>query len=176
MSLSNYASIGSLVSGLAVLVSLIYLSLQVRQAERNQRAIVHQAMIARFNEIALRMADGPLAELHFRAVSGAEDFSGAEVLQLTYLALAHANQAADALVQRRAHLIDDAMFEAAMGPVRTIFRAPVYRAVWSLGRAGYGQSLSAAIEREIYGLPPQGPIDWVGEFKANLARPRPENI
>jgi hypothetical protein len=171
MSLSDLASIGSLVSGLAVLVSLIYLSIQVRQAERNQRAAVHQAMIARLNEMGLRIVDGPLAALHFRAMSGADDFSGAELLQLTYLALAHANQAADALVQRRANLIDDAMFETAMGPVRTVFRAPVYRAIWPLGRDGYGRALRDAIEAEIYRLPPLGPVDWVAEFRTHLANP-----
>ena len=37
MSLSDVAAIGSLVSGVAVLVSLVYLSLQVKQAERNQQ-------------------------------------------------------------------------------------------------------------------------------------------
>jgi hypothetical protein len=40
MSLTDLASIGSLVSGVAVLVSLIYLSLQVKQAERNQQASI----------------------------------------------------------------------------------------------------------------------------------------
>ena len=34
MTLSDLASIGSLISGIAVLISLIYLSLQVRQAEK----------------------------------------------------------------------------------------------------------------------------------------------
>jgi hypothetical protein len=40
MTLSDLASIGSLVSGVAVLVSLVYLSSQVRQTEKNQRALM----------------------------------------------------------------------------------------------------------------------------------------
>ena len=40
MSLTDLASLGSLVSAIAVLISLIYLSLQVKQAERNQQASI----------------------------------------------------------------------------------------------------------------------------------------
>lgn len=40
MTLSDFAAIGSFVSGGAVLVSLVYLSLQVRQTERNQQASI----------------------------------------------------------------------------------------------------------------------------------------
>ena len=46
MNLSDVASIGSFVSGVAVLVSLVYLSLQVRQTERNQRALMNQGIIS----------------------------------------------------------------------------------------------------------------------------------
>ncbi|HEX3432128.1 MAG TPA: hypothetical protein VHT03_14710 [Rhizomicrobium sp.] len=42
MSLSDLASLGSFVSAFAVLASLVYLALQVRQAEKNQRAILNQ--------------------------------------------------------------------------------------------------------------------------------------
>ena len=54
MSLSDLASIGSLVSGMAVLVSLIFLYIQLReihsqvlQAEKNQRAMMNQGVISR---------------------------------------------------------------------------------------------------------------------------------
>ena len=43
MSLFDLASIGSLVSGVAVLVSLVYLSVQVKKAERNQQASIRAA-------------------------------------------------------------------------------------------------------------------------------------
>ena len=47
MTLSDLAAIGSLVSGLAVLVSLVYVSIQIRQTERNQRALINQGAMAR---------------------------------------------------------------------------------------------------------------------------------
>ena len=47
MSLSDLSALGSFVSGIAVLASLIYLILQVRQAERYQKASVQQGRAAR---------------------------------------------------------------------------------------------------------------------------------
>jgi len=42
MSLSDLAAIGSLISGVAVLISLIYLSQQIRQNTKHSRAIIQQ--------------------------------------------------------------------------------------------------------------------------------------
>ena len=47
MTLSDLASIGSLVSGAAVLGSLIYLALQVRQTDRNQMAAIRHSRVTR---------------------------------------------------------------------------------------------------------------------------------
>jgi hypothetical protein len=47
MSRSDLALTGSLVSGLAVLVSLVYLSVQVKQAERNQQVSIESARATR---------------------------------------------------------------------------------------------------------------------------------
>ena len=47
MTLSDFASIGSLVSGLAVLGSRSYPSVQNRLLEKNQRALMNQGLINR---------------------------------------------------------------------------------------------------------------------------------
>ena len=48
MSLSDLASLGSFVSGVAVLISLIYLALQVRQTEKNQQSLMQQGQALGF--------------------------------------------------------------------------------------------------------------------------------
>src|SRR5689334_6518225 len=68
MTLSDLAAVGSLVSGVAVLVSLVYLALQVRQSERNQRAVLNQGYITRVTEYLRWYAESPLNELRARVV------------------------------------------------------------------------------------------------------------
>ena len=50
MSLSDLSSIGSLISGVGVIISLIYLSLQMRQTSLNQQATIHHDRVARMQE------------------------------------------------------------------------------------------------------------------------------
>ena len=47
MSLSDLASLGSFVSGFAVLISLIYLALQVRWTKRNQQIAIRHSRATR---------------------------------------------------------------------------------------------------------------------------------
>jgi hypothetical protein len=56
MSFSDLAAIGGFISSLAVCGSLIYLALQVRQSDRNQRALMTQGMLTRGADIIMYMA------------------------------------------------------------------------------------------------------------------------
>jgi hypothetical protein len=68
MTLSDLAALGSFVSGVAVMVSLVFLyfqvrqvNLQVRQAERNQRATIAQVRAGRSVEAILTQTDASVA-------------------------------------------------------------------------------------------------------------------
>src|SRR5215472_17982281 len=70
MSLSDLASLGSFVSGFAVLASLIYLALQVRQAEKNQRGLMQQARATRLCDHLDRIANSDTVDAYTRVISG----------------------------------------------------------------------------------------------------------
>src|SRR5580765_5709256 len=75
MSLSDLASIGSLVSGLAVLVSLIYLGLQTHQNAKHSRALIQQGRAARVADTALRIAELRDSDGIDKCFTGARDVS-----------------------------------------------------------------------------------------------------
>ena len=62
MSLSDLASIGSFVSDVAVVVSLIYLSVQVRHADRNQQAAIRQGRSTRTVDLFMLATDPSAAD------------------------------------------------------------------------------------------------------------------
>src|ERR1700683_5096821 len=88
MSFSDLASLGSLVSGCAVLVSLVYLALQVRQAEKNQQAQITQTRTTRSIDILMQYSEPGLAEAVMRARKGARDLTETEHIQFTSYMLA----------------------------------------------------------------------------------------
>jgi hypothetical protein len=61
MTLSDLASIGSLVSGVAVLVSLVYLAQQIRQSTKHTRAQIQQGRIQRITEQQLAFAQADMS-------------------------------------------------------------------------------------------------------------------
>src|SRR5437763_10050808 len=70
MSLSDLASLASVVSGLAVVVSFVFLALQIRQANRNQRSLIQQGRADNAVEMMLRLTDPALHESMMRGRVG----------------------------------------------------------------------------------------------------------
>jgi hypothetical protein len=169
MTLSDLASIGSLVSGVAVLISLIYLALQVRQAERNQRALMNQGTAARVSEALLTLAQPPLAGLSARAVSGEIDFSAQEINQLRMILRVSLLSLQDGLVQHRAGLVDHITFQNSTGAVRAILALPAYRAIWLRNRSSYAPEMAAFVDELIANTPRATPVDLTVQFRADVA-------
>src|SRR5215472_8902954 len=70
MLLSDLASIGSFSSGVAVVVSLVFLALQMRQANANQRSLMQQGRSARTVDMLMKMSEPVLSETIVGAFGG----------------------------------------------------------------------------------------------------------
>lgn len=141
----------------------------MRQAERNQRAVVTQGSSARVTQTVLGLTDASLSELRYRAMTGADDLSGPEVLRLINLVLVWADMAMEAWIQRRDGLIDDLMYEHAIRPTRTIFTSPAYRAMWSMTRANFPREFGEVFQKEIERFPLRPTVDFAHQFKLSRA-------
>jgi len=62
MSLSDLAALGSFVSGVAVVVSFIFMALQMRQSNQNQKSLMQQGRSARTVDILMKMTEPGLSE------------------------------------------------------------------------------------------------------------------
>lgn len=60
MTLADLSSLGGFISGVAVLISLVYLSLQIRQNAKHTRALIQQGRIDRITNHQMMMADSDL--------------------------------------------------------------------------------------------------------------------
>jgi hypothetical protein len=85
MSLGDLASIGSFVSGIAVLVSLIYVGLQVRQAKQHQQAAIRQGRADRIVTMCFQGGDPSIADAIAKGYAGAEDITATQLTQYHYV-------------------------------------------------------------------------------------------
>ena len=138
MSLSDLASLGSFVSGLAVLISLVYLSVQVQQAERNQKAQIQQGRAARMVDLQFRLADPANADIYSRGMNG-EAFEAASDLQrFRSLAMAMLYSMEDTFLQHKDGLFDDDAFAGFRLRMANLFPLVGFRAVWADVRMFHG--------------------------------------
>lgn len=138
MTLSDIASIGSLVSGVAVLISLIYLSVQIKQAERNQRALMQQGRADRVSNNSLRMAEPELSDIFRRGRAGDEGLDPGELHQFAMLCRCGFVSGEDLFLQHLSGQLEDAAYHSYVAGVRSLFAAPGLRAMWRMTSQDYG--------------------------------------
>lgn len=171
MSLSDLASLASFVSGFAVLVSLVYLAIQVRQAEKNQRAVLNQGYITRVTDYLRWYAESPINELRARVIAGDTSFSAEELLRLQMALRITLLSAQDAHLQHKAGLVDAMTLDNSMRSVRnTWLGQPVYRALWLQQAPTIAPDFAAVIETMLRETPVIESDDIVSRFQKDLAK------
>jgi len=171
MSLSDLASLGSFVSGVAVLISLIYLALQVRQAEKNQQSLMQQGQATRVCDMLLRYAEPELARIYGKGMAG-EDLTEVELVQFSSVLRAQLIARQDTFLQHERRLTPEPAFYTLRLTTQDAMRAPGARAMWRNVRHMYGPSFRAFIDEAIQG-PASPPVSNDLElWKQSLAEVR----
>lgn len=130
MSLADLASAATVINSLAVLVSLVYLTLQMRQSERNQRAMLDQGATTRNVEMILFFADPRINALTTRVITGDTEFTAEELSLLHYRLRSSILTAQDIFIQHKAGLVDRVTLDIRDAVLRLVLAQPVYRALW----------------------------------------------
>jgi hypothetical protein len=168
MSFSDLASLGSFVSGIAVVISFVFLGLQIRQADRNQRAVLNAQTASMMSEHMLRLTEPHLAEPYSRMMEGGTDFTPTEFLQLMGIVTALLGDYEDIDTRRRLGLADAEGAEGAKKGLSNLLSFPFTRALWSMGETTFTPSFRAHVNAIIRDVPAQPPGSYISAFKANL--------
>lgn len=136
MSLSDLAAVGSLISGIAVFLSFVFLALQLRQANRNQRSLMQQARTGRNVEILLKMADPATSETLAQANSNCAAMSDPRIWSFYGFCAAVFWSYEDCFMQFRAKTLDANSWASDVATLERLVGYPPYRAVWKMARDG----------------------------------------
>jgi hypothetical protein len=178
MSLSDLASIGSFVSGVAVLASLVFLYIQLRQlpaqlaqAEVNQRAMINEAYATRLGDYLRWMAEPSMSRLFARAAEGESSFNSEEVVRLSMMLRWNVMHLQAVTQHFEAGLIDTAATEGAtMAIGRQILPFAAFRAIWANQADTVARPIRETVEDLIRETPLAPPIDVAGGFADSLAK------
>ena len=166
MTLLDLASIGSLVSGLAVLVSLIYLNQQTRQSAKHTRALIQQGR-AEIGRALLEplVSNLSLAETYARVNGGDYAMDDAHIVQYVVWHLSMFYHWEDQYFQYRAGLVDENRQTGLILAMKTQFQSPENRAVWKLARSQFSTETQAFIDEVMR----EARTDGTTNFSATIA-------
>ncbi|MBS0277603.1 MAG: hypothetical protein JSR81_08270 [Proteobacteria bacterium] len=137
MTLADLASIGSLISGVAVLASLVYLGIQTRQNVRHSQALIQQGRAARIADTALRIAELREGDAIDKCFAGSPDVAEKDVGRFLNIGRAIFVSAEDSYFQHKQGLLDDIAFASFETGARAGMGSPGVAAAWLLTRDMY---------------------------------------
>jgi len=126
------------VSGFAVLVSLVYLALQVRQTKRNQQISIRHSRASRAVELHLALADPAVADAWLHGMGSPGEISQTELSQFINVCRAFFFHFEDSFYQREEGLLNDDAFETVAAGARLLARSPGVRTAWRMARPNFG--------------------------------------
>jgi hypothetical protein len=169
MSFSDLGALGALASALAVLASLVYLNIQVRQTERNQRALLNQAIATRAVDVLRWRAEERFSALQTRVESGELVFTPTELTQLAFMLRITVAQNQDSHLQRAVGLVDQRTLEMTLGGLKGHLRWPLFRAIWSIIRLEFPPETTELVDKIIAQTPVATPRDFGADIKRQLS-------
>jgi hypothetical protein len=154
MSFSDLSSIGSFVGGIAVVISLVYLSVQIRQNMRHERASMQQGRAARTVDILLRTAGSDMAHAMLRGRAGDPDISADELEQFLRAATAMLISFEDGYVLRQSGVLDMSTIAADEAAMKNhILSWPGYRVAWDMLKQGMQPDFREYVDGLARGIP-----------------------
>jgi hypothetical protein len=135
MVLSDVASIGSAISGLAVTASLIYVGIQTKQNVRHTRALIHQGTAARTTNILLGFMNAEIVSAWIEGNGGTATPELIRQRQFHYHCGIVMIAMEDYFSQHEDGLLSDEQFSRGRETFRGVLKEPGLRAYWLRQRA-----------------------------------------
>jgi len=171
MSLTDLTSLASLVSSVAVLVSLLFIGLQIRQSNRNQRSLMQQGRSARNVELLSRLSDPRLSDVMLR-VSNGETLTDTDYFVLYgYMASVFWSYE-DCFFQFHSGMLDAKSWASDVTTLRRLLGNPAYRAVWRFARGGIGDEYRSFPDGLAAEAKHNAPANLVNTLKQYIAEER----
>lgn len=173
MSLSDLAAVGSFISGIAVCLSFIFLALQLRQANRNQRSLMQQARTGRNVEILLKMADPGVSETLAQANTNCAAMSDAKIWSFYGFGAAVFWSYEDCFLQFQAETLDASSWASDVATLERLVAYPPYRAVWKMARDGMGGDYRHYVDSLMSNVPSDTSRSLTDVFRIYMAEELP---
>jgi hypothetical protein len=178
VTLSDIASVANVVSSAAVLISLVYLSLQLRQGSRHQRATIHHDRLGHTEQYLAAVFGSPeLMDLQVRGQAADRTLDDLQSNRFVFMQYANLLFYQEYFLLRQDGLLEEDRYTHNIGNLRLLAAEPGTRAAWRLLRPIFAPAFVAFLDRTMEETQPvENARFFAAAFKeaaaAELARAR----
>jgi hypothetical protein len=173
MTLEQIFYLSQSVASVAVVGSLIYLGLQVRSADRSQRAIMQQGRADRASNAALAIASPELARVFQKGVAGDPTLTRDELTQWMMVCRALFLSGEDSLLQYKAGQLDRRAYDSYVAGARFWMASAGMRAAWKLSAGQFGSEFREFGNSLLAQVPEAQVADAYSEWQRHLKSESP---
>ena len=140
MSLSDLASIASILSSIAVAVSLVYLGLQAHQNAKHTRALIQSARVDRLMNQMIGFSDADKCAAYLVGNGKEPTPQAIQERQFFMQCLAQTSVMLDVFTQHQSGLLSEEQFNGVCGTYRVWLREPGFRKLMTGRNAAFRSS------------------------------------
>jgi len=147
MNLEALGNLGDFIGSIAVLVSLVYLAIQIRKSTETERTSTYQSIVSDFGQMNQSLAADP--ELIALYVRGLEDFDAldatarARISQVFYMTFRYFE---NMYYQQRKGYLEDEVWVGWKRLMLTYFSNPGFQTWWGMRRDVFGEPFARFLE------------------------------
>lgn len=171
MSRSDFASVGNNIGALAVVISLVYLGLQIRQNTRHAQAVIQESRSSLLCDHSMRIADSHALDAFMRGMAGDTNLTPVEQAQFIFLCRSMFLVSEDHSLQNRVGLLTRDAWNTFVSTVGSAMASCGYRAAWKANRSMFGHEFREFMDEIMRTTPVEafGPVRIGDVFQTTLA-------
>ncbi len=147
MNLEQFAYLGTILSGIGVIATVIYMSIEIRNNTSAVRASAFQEVVNSFASISFDIAkDKNLTELFLRAGRNVAALSEVERTQYNFMLLSFLRRAESVYFQSEVRTLHERHWSGIRASIAWVMASPGARASWSEIKNRFNPQFSAFID------------------------------
>jgi hypothetical protein len=179
ISLEHWVAVATLVGNVTLVITLLFVGLQVRQAERNQRALMQQGRADRIGQQSIQVAASrELAHVFNTGMFEPQKLTREEFAQYLLIGRALFVSAEDSFLQHKEGMLDATAFHSqTTGLRRMMIIWPGARALWRIMATQYGEDFRHHMDEIVRAAAQQPAPDlftaWQVQVRSEIVAPEP---
>ena len=149
MSLQDWGALGELIGGVAIIVSLLYVGLQIRQSAKATHAATNQSFSAQYSEIMLRLSDADRREVFWKGLAGLKNLQGSEHVAFMSIMAAIFRTYETFYFEQIEDRFRSKLFDSWLGQLVDLFGNEGVREYWAVRKHNFSIDFNSFVEQKV---------------------------